>query len=111
MINYKKEFVEILQIAGVPVFYELFIRPEHIPSISYSEYNNIETLSGDTLFYSSLGFQVKVWARTIQEVASIAGIIDDELRSAGFRREFYGEYNDGNKPVAVIRYIATGYKR
>lgn len=111
MIDYKKEIVLLLAGTGIPVFYELFIKPEVIPSISYIEYDNIDALVGDTLEYSRLGYQIKIHAHKVEEVATISLSIDSILKKAGFRRTFYTELNDGNKVVAVIRYIATGYKR
>jgi len=111
MINYKQEMVSLLSGAGVPVFYELFIKPEIIPSISYIEYDNIDALVGDTLEYSTIGYQIKIHAYKVEEIATISPAVDIILKNAGFRRTFYTELNDGNRIVAVIRYVATGYKR
>lgn len=111
MIDYKQQIVLLLAGAGIPVFYELFIKPETIPSISYIEYDNIDAIVGDTIEYSRLGYQIKIHAYTVGEIATIALAVDNILKPAGFRRIFYTELNDGTKPVAVIRYIATGYKR
>jgi len=112
MINQKQELVSLLMTAtNLPVNYELFIRPAIIPSISYTENDNVDLYIGDTMEYSTITYQLKVWAYSLNDISTYTASIDVAMKTAGYRRTFYQELNDENRIVAVIRYVATGYKR
>ena len=65
MINYHETLVSALQ-KVLPVHYEMALTSKtNTPCISYMELNNYTSASGDTLGYSRIVYQVKVWANDI----------------------------------------------
>jgi hypothetical protein len=58
------------------------------------ETNNYTSSSGDTLGYSFITYQVKVWANDIALIQRYALEIDDVLRPLGFKRIASGELYD-----------------
>jgi hypothetical protein len=50
------------------------------------ETNNYVSSSGDTLGYSYITYQVKVWGNNIADLQKYALQIDEKLRPLGFKR-------------------------
>lgn len=75
------------------------------PCISYMEISNIATYNGDTLGYSRLQYQIKVWGTQIQDLQKYALQIDKKLRPLGFKRVGCNEMYDNNS--AMIQKIMT----
>ena len=68
MINYHSELVNALE-SVLPTHYELALTADTTtPCISYMETNNYSSSIGDTLGYSYITYQVKVWGNNIAEV-------------------------------------------
>lgn len=111
MIDIKQSLVTTLDTAvAIPVYYDLFYKPGVIPCVTYIEIDDSSLLDGDTLRYSTLRYQIKIYAKTMADIVTNAGLIDTALFNAGWRRYSSIETNDDNYIIKVIRYVATGYE-
>ena len=105
MIDYHSEFVAALETV-LPVYYEMFLHSGiKTPCISYMELNNYTRETGDTLGYSYITFQVKVWGNDLAALQAYALAVDRVLRPLGFKRISSGELADNNS--AMIQKIMT----
>lgn len=105
MIDYHKELVQALS-KVLPTHYEMALHSGlATPCISYMELNNYVSNHGETLGYSFLTYQVKVWATDIAVVQQYAKEVDSALRPIGFKRIASGELYDNNS--AMIQKILT----
>lgn len=94
MIDYHKELVSALETV-LPTHYEMTLTSEtKTPCISYMETNNYTTAQGDTLGYSYITYQVKVWGNDLAAIQNYALEIDNVLRPLGFKRIASGELYD-----------------
>lgn len=86
MINYHKNLVSTLKTI-LPTYYEMILNREiSVPCISYLELGNIANETGDTLGYSTIQYQIKVWGNRLEDLQSYALKIDEALRPLGFKR-------------------------
>ncbi len=105
MINYHTTLVAALKNI-LPTHYEMVLHSGlETPCISYMESNNAATANGDTLGYSRISYQIKVWANDIAVIQKYALLIDVELRKLGWNRVSSGELYDINS--AMIQKIMT----
>lgn len=105
MINYHKDLVSALKTV-LPTHYEMALTSKtQTPCISYMETNNYVHSSGDTLGYSVITYQVKVWANDVGTIQKYALEIDKVLRPLGFKRISSGELYDNNS--TMIQKIMT----
>lgn len=105
MIDYHAELVTALN-SVLPTHYEMALTSKtKTPCISYMETNNYVSTSGDTLGYSYITYQVKVWGNNIAELQKYALQIDSVLRPLGFKRIASGELYDNNS--TMIQKILT----
>ena len=111
MIDIKSSLVSTLITAtGLPVYYELIYKAGTIPAITYIEVDNADLYNGDTLNYSTLRYQIKVWSNDMATLISKSIAIDAALKDAGWSRYMSMETNDSNNTlIKVLRYVATGY--
>lgn len=109
MLNYHKELVKALKNI-LPTHYEMTLHSGiKTPCISYMETNNVATEEGDTVGYSRLTYQVKVWANDLAIIQDYAQQIDKALRPLGFKRIASGELYDQNSTMIqkIMSYEAT----
>ena len=100
MINYHTELVASLKTIGIPVQYEMTLTSKTAtPCISYMEINNYSSATGDTLGYSVITYQVKVWANSIEEIQRYSLEVDKALRPLGFKRTSSGELYDNQSTL------------
>ena len=105
MINYHAELVKALN-KVLPTHYEMTLTSNtKTPCISYMETNNYVSSSGNTLGYSRITYQVKVWGNSISELQKYALQIDAVLRPLGFTRIASGELYD--RESTMIQKIMT----
>lgn len=105
MIDYHKELVAALQ-SVLPTHYEMaLVSGMETPCISYMETNNYVVANGDERGYSTVSYQVKVWATDIALIQQYALEIDRVLRPLGFKRIASGELYDNNS--SMIQKILT----
>ena len=99
MIDYHKEVYEALS-EILPTYYELvLVSGTETPCISYMERNNYVDASGDTIGYSRLQYQIKIWGHSIAELQEYALEVDAVMRELGFRRTSSGELFDINSTM------------
>ncbi len=79
-----------------------------VPCISYMELGNNVHVNGDTLGYSRLNYQVKVWANRIEDLQTYALEIDEVLRPLGWTRVSSNEMYDPNSTMMqkILNYEA-----
>lgn len=105
MINYHTNLVAALETV-LPTHYEMTLHSGlDTPCISYMETNNRVAANGDTLGYSYITYQVKVWGNNIGELQAYSLMIDGVLRPLGFNRIASGELYDNNS--SMIQKILT----
>lgn len=105
MIDYHKNLVSVLS-KILPTHYEMTLTSDtKTPCISYMEINNYTAESGDSLGYSRITYQVKVWGNDIATIQEYAIKVDTALRSIGFKRISSGELYDNNS--TMIQKIMT----
>lgn len=110
MINYHKELVASLS-EILPTHYEMYLHSGlATPCISYMERNNYSTAIGDTLGYSRISYQIKVWGTNISEVQRYVLEIDEKLRPLGFIRVSTNELYDNQSSMIqkIMTYEAIG---
>jgi hypothetical protein len=76
------------------------------------ETNNYVTEQGDTLGYSKLAYQIKVWGTDLEELNKYAQLIDAALRPLGWTRYSSGELYDRNSTMIqkILQYEARAYE-
>jgi hypothetical protein len=105
VIDYSKQLVTALKTV-LPTHYEMTLHSGlKTPCISYIETNNYSTESGDSLGYSRISYQVKVWGNKIADLQKYSLQIDSVLRPLGFKRIASGELYDNNS--TMIQKILT----
>lgn len=105
MIDYHASLVSALE-KILPTHYEMVLRAGlATPCISYMETNNYVSTNGDTIGYSRITYQVKVWGNEIAELQHYAQEIDNVLRPLGFKRIASGELYDNQS--TMIQKIMT----
>lgn len=105
MIDYHSNLASALN-KILPAHYEMNLHSGlTTPCISYMETNNYVSDSGDTIGYSRLTYQIKVWSNNIADIQKYALAIDNALRPLGFKRISSGELYDNNS--TMIQKIMT----
>jgi hypothetical protein len=99
MIDYSTELRSALN-SILPTHYEMALTAKTTtPCISYMETNNYVSASGDTLGYSKISYQIKVWGNQIADLQRYALEIDKVLRPLGFKRISTRELYDPNSTM------------
>lgn len=105
MIDYHNKLVNALETV-LPTHYEMILKSGmKTPCISYMETNNAVSANGDTVGYSRLSYQIKVWGNDIATLQKYALKIDKVLRPLGWTRISTGELHDRNS--SMIQKIMT----
>lgn len=110
MIDYSPNIVTALKTV-LPTHYEMTLTSKtKTPCISYMELSNIDNVTGDTLGYSNLVYQVKVWANDIATISKYMVEVDKVMRSLGFKRIGTNELHDNQstKIQKILTYQALG---
>lgn len=107
MINYHSQLVTALE-KVLPTHYEMVLHSGiDTPCISYMELNNADVIgaTGETLGYSRLTYQIKVWGRDLAEIQNYVLEVDKVLRPIGFSRISTNELYDNQS--TMIQKILT----
>lgn len=105
MVDYNTQLVSALDNI-LPTHYEMALHSGlDTPCISYMELNNAAEEEGDTIGYSRISYQVKVWGNEIEILQRYALAIDSALRPLGFKRVGSRELYD--KESTMIQKIMT----
>lgn len=113
MIDYSTKLVAALEVI-LPTHYEMTLHSGlETPCISYMETNNYVAMEGDTIGYSHISYQVKVWGNNIAELQKYAQQIDTVLRPLGFKRIASGElYDNGSTMIQkILNYEALALEK
>lgn len=113
MVCYKKQFIALLEEAvgeDANIIYDSFVEEEQTPCVSYLEIANISTADGNTVRYSRITFQVRIWDTAVGVVEDLAETIDDTLVSNGFSRVYATDLKDGDFIVRVIQFQGNGFE-
>lgn len=109
MIDFHKELITALN-KILPTHYEMTLHSGlETPCISYMELNNYASANGDTIGYSVITYQIKVWGHSIAELQRYALEIDKALRPIGFKRISSGELYDNQSTMIqkILTFEAT----
>lgn len=99
MIDFHKDIVTALKTI-LPTHYEMTLhKGTKTPCISYMELSNVATETGDTLGYSRIQYQIKVWGNDISLLQKYALQIDNVLRPLGWKRVSTNELYDRNSTM------------
>lgn len=112
MVDYHNNLVSALN-KVLPTHYEMTLTSKtKTPCISYMETNNYVAPSGDTVGYSRITYQVKVWANDITLIQRYALEVDAVLRPLGFKRIATGELYDNASTMIqkIMTYEALAYE-
>lgn len=112
MVDYHSNLVSALKTV-LPTHYEMTLTSKTTtPCISYMETNNYVDSLGETLGYSRITYQVKVWANDIAVIQRYALEIDAVLRPLGFKRIASGELYDNTSSMIqkIMTYEALAYE-
>ena len=112
MIDYHSTLVSALK-QILPTHYEMTLHSGiETPCISYMELSNAAEEEGDTLGYSRLQYQIKLWGNEIATLQRYAQQIDAALRPLGWKRVNSVELYDPNSAMIqkVMTYEATGFE-
>lgn len=110
MIDYHAQLVGALNTV-LPTHYEtMLISGTKTPCISYMETNNYTQHTGDTLGYSVISYQVKVWSENLADLQKYSKQVDAVLRPLGFTRTASLELGDPNSAMIqkIMTFQATG---
>lgn len=113
MIDYHKELKTALETI-LPTHYEMTLHSGlATPCISYLELNNYASANGDTMGYSVVSYQVKVWGHDIGTIQKYALEIDSALRPLGFKRIASGELYDNQSSMIqkILTFEATAQEK
>lgn len=111
MIDIKIALVSALKTAtSYPVYYELVYTPGTVPAVTYKELDNAELLSGDTVSYSTLRYEVKLWDSSMSNIITKSDAIDAALKNLGWKRYSAFETSFNAQILKVLRYVAIGYE-
>jgi len=112
MIDVSKTLVTELSKCGLPVYYELFVNSNTtVPCITYIEQNNSDLANGDTISYSNIAFQVKVWSKQVSDFYTYGALIDAAMKDMGYTRTFANPLFINNLGQFILRYEAIGYEK
>lgn len=113
MIDYHSNLVSALNTV-LPTHYEMTLTSKtETPCISYMELNNYSAPLGDTVEYSFITYQVKVWANDIAVIQQYAVEVDKVLRPLGFKRIASRELYDNASTMIqkIMTYEALAYEQ
>lgn len=109
MVDFHKNIVSTLQTI-LPTHYELLLHSGlEVPCISYMQLDNPTTAKGDTLEYSSIQYQIKVWGDRLEDLQVYSQKIDEALRPLGWTRKSSRELFDreSTRMQKIMTYEAT----
>ena len=113
MVNFHPQLVKALS-SILPTHYEMVLTSKTpTPCISYMELTNSATDTGDTVGYSRLTYQVKVWANELETIQHYALEIDKVLKPMGFKRISSAELYDNQSTMMqkILTYEALALEK
>lgn len=112
MVNYHETLYNALN-AILPTHYEMNLTSNTTtPCISYMETNNYDAATGNTVGFSRVSYQIKVWGREMLTLQNYAAEIDKALRTLGWKRVSSRELYDRESTMKqkIMTYEALFYE-
>lgn len=107
MIDTKLELIDLLEVVGLPVYHESFVKKQtNFPCITYSEVGDVDVAVGDTIAYSQVSYEIKIYDIDLESLAVNSAAVDSELKKSNFRRYYSDERFDGRHLIKTFRYSA-----
>ena len=111
MLDVKKQLVSTLSVI-LPTYYELIVDSSiKLPCITYIEMDNSDDLTGDTLGYSDITFNVKVWGNSVDDIMVYAPQVDTAMRNLGYSRIASNELILGTQICKILTYQGLGLEQ
>jgi len=108
MIDVKPQLVSVLN-EILPTYYELIVDSSvKLPCITYLEIGNSDNLVGDTLGYSDITMNIKIWSNTVSDIATYMPQVDKALRDIGYKRISSNELVMGTQICKILTYQGLG---
>lgn len=105
MVNFHATLVSALKDV-LPTYYEMALTSNiTTPCISYLELTNVDSSIGDTIGYSNITYQIKVWSKEIKDIQEYSLQVDSVMRRLGFKRIGTNELHDNSS--IMIQKILT----
>ena len=105
MIDYHKTLVTALN-KILPTYYENFLHSGvKTPCISYIQLNDTTHKQGDTVGYSRLSYQIKVWGTNLEQIQKYSLQVAETMRILGWERTSALELSDPNS--SMIQKVMT----
>lgn len=109
MFDYSKKLVSELKTLGLPVIHNSFLKPEQeLPCISYSFMNDIQRDTAEYYGYSDMYFDIRVWAKSMEELKEITNKVDALMRDLGFKRQSVHEFWAQDIGQQILTYRGLG---
>lgn len=106
MVDYKPILVEELD-KILPTYYELFVDSNtETPCITYMGSNDYAAEEGDTIRYSYISYNIKLWGSDIGQLSQYSQQVDLAMKQLGFKRMSCQELTFDSGLCIVSRYEA-----
>ena len=103
MLDVTKEMIEKLD-EILPTYKETSNQKLDVPVITYFLYNDPQQETGDTQIYSTIFWVVKVWDTNMENMMANTLLVDDAMRSLGYKRVNINQMDDGTLLSNVLTY-------
>lgn len=110
MLDVKKQLVTALS-EILPTHYELYADSTMaLPCITYLESQNSSAIEGDTLGYSNVTYNIKLWGRDLSALMPYAQQIDTKMRDLGYSRNSFNELEANGQICMLMIYQGLGHE-
>lgn len=93
----------------LPCYYELFCdSTTQKPCITYLEIYNGDDKTGETLGYSRVQYNIKIWANSVADIMSNALLVDKSMRQLGYKRIASNELVVDQQVCKILTYEGFG---
>lgn len=99
-MNYLTEIVidKLTTDTGLNVYYELTLDSSlPKPCISYQIYNDFDDERGDTIYYNTIQYMIKLWGDDIAELEGYKKLIKKSMHDMSFSQVSYNELTMDNQ--------------
>lgn len=103
MLDVTKEMIEKLD-EILPTYQDTPNQKLDVPVITYFLYSDPQQETGDTQIYSTISWVVKVWDTNIENMMANTLLVDEVMRSLGYRRVNINQMGDGTLFSNVLTY-------
>lgn len=110
MVDYSKRLTTELE-KILPTYYELFLGEDiTYPCITYLPTNNYSYIEGDTMRFSKLSYNIKLWGNDYKQLMSYINTLDLAMKKVGLKRTNYNELCFNGLFQLIFKYEGTGFE-